>query len=221
MKKFNTEYRIQNTEYRHSRSARKGFTLMETLIVIGITVAIAGIGISSYIGQQKAKLLDITAQEIVGYLRYAQQKAIAQEQGTYGAVHGWGVFFANPIGGRGYYALYWGPDYMVLEKNDNLAEREKHKIADIFYPFYAFAKVVSETERRYLPSGITYQAPGSDDAIAVLFEPLTGFLSTEFSYPEGSYQQIILEDTSGRTVNVLVCKQGLIASNSDLEICGD
>ena len=58
-----------------------GFTLLEVLIVIALTATIAGVGISSYIGQQRAKALDNTVQEIVGFLRYAQQKSIAQEQG--------------------------------------------------------------------------------------------------------------------------------------------
>lgn len=39
----NTEYRIQNTGYRHSRSARKGFTLMELLLYSGILVISAGL----------------------------------------------------------------------------------------------------------------------------------------------------------------------------------
>jgi len=43
MKKFNTEYRIQNTEYNYSRSARKAFTLLELLIYSGILVISAGL----------------------------------------------------------------------------------------------------------------------------------------------------------------------------------
>ncbi|HDP36480.1 MAG TPA: prepilin-type N-terminal cleavage/methylation domain-containing protein [Candidatus Atribacteria bacterium] len=106
MKLHNTEYRIQNTEYNHSRSARKGFTLMELLIVVGITTILAGVGVSSYITQQRVKLLNTTAQEIVGYLRYAQQKSIAQEEGSQ-----WGVHFENPADGRDFYALYTGATY--------------------------------------------------------------------------------------------------------------
>mgnify|MGYP000213595344 CR=1 FL=1 len=43
MKLHNTVYRIQNTEYRYSRSARKAFTLMELLIYSGILVISAGL----------------------------------------------------------------------------------------------------------------------------------------------------------------------------------
>ncbi len=38
------------------------------------------------------KLLEFTTQEIVGYLRYAQQKSIGQEGGNQ-----WGIHFENPV----------------------------------------------------------------------------------------------------------------------------
>jgi type II secretory pathway pseudopilin PulG len=99
MKKF-------NTKYKNFCKIKKGFTLLETLIVVGVTVAIAGVGISSYVGQQRVKLLESTAREIVGYLRYAQQKSISQEQGLQ-----WGVRFENPASGSDFYALYTGTTY--------------------------------------------------------------------------------------------------------------
>jgi len=125
----NTEYGIQNTEYKHSRSARKGFTrqnfskknlvgftLMELLVVIAITTILSGVGVSTYINQQRAKLLDNTAQEIVGYLRYAQQKSMAQEQGKQ-----WGVHFENPTEGQDFYALYSGAAYSSPEETRYLS----------------------------------------------------------------------------------------------------
>ena len=87
-------------------SHSKGFTLMETIIVVGITIIIAGIGVSSYVSQQKIKLLENTAKETVGYLRYTQQKSIAQEQGVQ-----WGIHFENPAEGEDFYALYSGETY--------------------------------------------------------------------------------------------------------------
>ncbi len=82
------------------------FTLLELLIVVGITGILATVGISTYYSHQKLKLLDSTAQEIVSYLRYAQQKAIAQEENS-----AWGVHFENPTSGRGFYSLYKGESY--------------------------------------------------------------------------------------------------------------
>ena len=73
---------------------------MELLIVVAITTILAGIGISSYVNQQRTKLLNTTAQEIVGYLRYAQQKSIAQESGNQ-----WGIRFENLDSGNDSCAL--------------------------------------------------------------------------------------------------------------------
>jgi len=111
-----SKFQIPNSKFFSSRKARKAFTLMEVLIVIGVTAVIAGIGISSYVSQQRAKLLDNTAQEIVGYLRYAQQKSIAQEQGEQ-----WGVHFDNPSSGSDFYALYTGTTYSSPEETRYLS----------------------------------------------------------------------------------------------------
>ena len=83
-----------------------GFTLLELLIVIGITATLSVVGIGFYVNQQKSKLLENTALEIANYLRYAQQKSIAQEQGQQ-----WGVHFENPTSGNDFYALYTGTTY--------------------------------------------------------------------------------------------------------------
>jgi len=79
------------------------FTLVEILIVIGITAALSVVGIGFYVNQQKAKILENTAQEIANYLHYAQQKSVAQEQGLQ-----WGVHFDNPATSSDFYALYTG-----------------------------------------------------------------------------------------------------------------
>jgi len=83
-----------------------GFTLVEILIVIGITATISVVGIGFYANQQKSKLLETTAQEIASYLKYAQQKSISQEQGLQ-----WGVHFENPASGSDFYGLYTGASY--------------------------------------------------------------------------------------------------------------
>ena len=85
---------------------QKAFSLLELLIVVAITAALAGVGISSYVNQQRTKLLDTAAQQIVGYLRYTQQKSVSQEQSLQ-----WGVHFENPASGSDFYALYTGTTY--------------------------------------------------------------------------------------------------------------
>ena len=103
---FYTKYKLQNTRYNFFRKAKKGFTMLELLIVIGITATLSVIGISFYFNQQKAKILENTTQEIANYLRYTQQKSISQEQGLQ-----WGVHFENPSSGSDFYALYTGTTY--------------------------------------------------------------------------------------------------------------
>jgi len=90
---------------------QKGFTLLEVLIVAGITTILAGVGITSYVNQQRAKLLDTSVQEVVSYLHYAQQKSMAQEDGNQ-----WGVHFENPASGNDFYSLYTGASYTSPEE---------------------------------------------------------------------------------------------------------
>jgi len=97
--KFNNMHKIQNTRY-------KAFTLVELLIVLGITAILSIVGFGFYANQQKTKILESTAQEIANYLRYAQQKSVSQEQGFQ-----WGVHFDNPTSGQDSYALYTGTTY--------------------------------------------------------------------------------------------------------------
>lgn len=200
MKKFDTEKKIQNKEYNHSRKARNGFTLTELLIVVAITIILASLGISSYTSQQRNKLLENTTREIVGYLRYAQQKSIAQEEGNE-----WGVYFINPAEGKDYYALY---TKLVLEETPVFAEATKsdYKISPILYPFYAFAVAINEEEVRFLPSGIEYENPVAGDDIGIFFEKLTGVSATSTT------QSITIKSTvTNSTSTISVSSQGLIS----------
>jgi len=86
---------------------------MELLIVIAITTILASVGISSYVNQQRSKLLDTSVHEIVGYLRYAQQKSIVQESGNQ-----WGIYFENPADEKDFYALYTGSSYTFDEEKE-------------------------------------------------------------------------------------------------------
>jgi len=96
---------------------KKGFTLLELLVVVGITTILAGVGISSYVNQQRSKLLDTSVQEVVSYLRYAQQKSMAQESGNQ-----WGIHFENPASGDDFYSLYTGASYTSPEETRYLPD---------------------------------------------------------------------------------------------------
>lgn len=82
---------------------------MEILLVLFITVILAGISFSFYFTEQrKVMILRNTAQEIVGYLYFAQNKAMIQEEES-----AWGIHFGNPLTGAGFYALYIGNSYSL------------------------------------------------------------------------------------------------------------
>ena len=104
MPNLSPEYGIQYTEYstRPSCFAKKGFTLLETLIVVGVMAVIAAAGLTLTSGLWRQNALDTTNQEITSLLNLARQKSIAQEGG-----YQWGVHFENPANDRGFYALYY------------------------------------------------------------------------------------------------------------------
>jgi len=66
------------------------FTLIEVLIVLGITVIIASIGVVNYASIYREKILDNTQDEISSFISLAQQKAISQEN-----IANWGIRINN------------------------------------------------------------------------------------------------------------------------------
>lgn len=84
---------------------RNGFTLTETLIVMGFTVAVGAFAAVSLFGWREQKQVSATAQQIAATLREAESRAISQSKGTK-----WGVRFGNSQGGS-YYALFYGDMY--------------------------------------------------------------------------------------------------------------
>lgn len=69
---------------------RRGFSLVELLVVVGIVVAIAGISILSLSGRSSETDLNNAVNQISVTLREAQSRSISQSEGTQ-----WGVHFAN------------------------------------------------------------------------------------------------------------------------------
>ncbi|KKR55666.1 MAG: hypothetical protein UT92_C0001G0009 [Candidatus Curtissbacteria bacterium GW2011_GWA1_40_24] len=84
----------------------RAFTLIELLIVIGITVVLATISFLNIFNFRGQNDLDLTVKEIVVVLRNAQDRSISQESGSR-----WGVHFENPVSAGGFYDLFSGIDY--------------------------------------------------------------------------------------------------------------
>ncbi|PIU98396.1 hypothetical protein COS61_01670 [Candidatus Wolfebacteria bacterium CG03_land_8_20_14_0_80_40_12] len=85
---------------------KKGFTLIELLIVISITIILAAGGIMNLARHRQERDLSLAAQEITIVLRNAQDRSIAQEEGSR-----WGVYFENPASGSDFYELFQGINY--------------------------------------------------------------------------------------------------------------
>jgi prepilin-type N-terminal cleavage/methylation domain-containing protein len=84
---------------------RKGTTMIELLLVIGILAVIATVGGISLLGRRGTTEFQGTAQQMVAALREAQSRAVSQASGTT-----WGVQFSNATSGP-FFAVFAGPAY--------------------------------------------------------------------------------------------------------------
>jgi len=80
---------------------KKGFTLLEIVIVLALTIAIGAVVFASLGSRKSTADLTSADQQIGVLLRQAQQDAMEQEGDT-----AWGVHFANPTNTAPFYALF-------------------------------------------------------------------------------------------------------------------
>jgi len=83
----------------------KAFTLIELLIVIGITAIMAVFLIMSPLSFRSRQDLNLTVLEMTAVLRNAQDNSISQESGSV-----WGIYFDN-TNDSGFYDFFSGSDY--------------------------------------------------------------------------------------------------------------
>ena len=76
---YNQESRIMNYEFRKCCSVKRGFTLIEILIIIGIIAVLVGIGIPVFRSFQPVLQLNGAVRDLVTDLRYAQQLAVTEQ----------------------------------------------------------------------------------------------------------------------------------------------
>jgi prepilin-type N-terminal cleavage/methylation domain-containing protein len=87
-------------------TCKKGFSLIEILIVVGIVVLIASFGALNLFRYQHLSTLKRSSEAIVIFLRDAQSRSINQYNGQR-----WGVRFVNPVSGSGFYEMFSGGFY--------------------------------------------------------------------------------------------------------------
>jgi len=83
----------------------KGFTLIETLLIIGIIIILISLAVINQKGFQKKSDLDISTQEIISRLRQAQNKALSSDGDSQ-----YGVYFDTTTNPH-QYVLFKGEDY--------------------------------------------------------------------------------------------------------------
>jgi prepilin-type N-terminal cleavage/methylation domain-containing protein len=86
-----------------SNSFRNGFTLIETIIVLGVLVVISVVMISSLFSRRSRTDLDNTTRQIAALFREAQSRSMSQEGGA-----AWGVHIENSTATQSFYALFKG-----------------------------------------------------------------------------------------------------------------
>ena len=88
---------------------RKGFTLVELLIVFGIMIVVGAVVFSNLAGRRSETDLTATTQQAATLLRQAASDAVAQENGTVqGSSVSWGVRFSNATNTTPFYAFFTG-----------------------------------------------------------------------------------------------------------------
>lgn len=92
--------------YFKANTKNGGFSLLELLIVVAVVATLSSLAVGHFIRAQRAAVLRTTAEQIQSVLLLARQRAIDQEQGLE-----WGVHFANPAGGGGFFETFQTTTY--------------------------------------------------------------------------------------------------------------
>lgn len=87
------------------------FTLIEILVVLGISIILAMGGLFGLSNLRKHQSLRLAAEGMVAFLRDTQQRSLGQEDGL-----GWGVHFENSTSERDSYWRFGGADPMIVSE---------------------------------------------------------------------------------------------------------
>lgn len=114
---------------------KKGFTLIEILVIIGIMVILVALAIPSYRFFQKESDLNNSAEEIINTLRLAQNKTLASEEASK-----YGVYF-DAVSTPNQYTLFKGENYASRDSSFD----EIHKLSS-FLEIYEISLAGGEPE---------------------------------------------------------------------------
>lgn len=97
---------LPSTTYSLLPTRRRGTTLVEMLIVMGLVTAFALIGFVNLFGKRGQNDLNSTAQSIAALLREAESRSMVQTSST-----SWGVHFENSTSTAPFYSLFASSTY--------------------------------------------------------------------------------------------------------------
>ncbi len=81
---------------------KKGFTMVELLVTLGVIAVIATFSVIGLSGYRSTATLTSATKQVGALLREAQSNAMAQSQGA-----AWGVHFDNTIATAAFYSLFY------------------------------------------------------------------------------------------------------------------
>ncbi len=95
-----------NSSMVQSRGARSAFTLIEMLVVVALTVAIATAGFLGLSGYRNKQALESGLDELRAAVEATKRRSVAQEEGSR-----WGMRFTNATSGISSYSVFQGSSY--------------------------------------------------------------------------------------------------------------
>ncbi len=144
--------------------SRTGISLIEVLIVIGITAILGTVATVNFLGFRSAYDLDIAAKTLADYLRFARQSAVSQNQGS-----AWGAHLAASATGDSY-VIFSGPSFaagtavatVALPRNVRFTDPAEGSVRDII-----FAKVTGRPSAGAASATLALEGGSSVKTISV------------------------------------------------------
>lgn len=145
--------KLQAQNIKHTITQR-GFTLIEVLLVMGITSILLVMGAINMLGYIGSQNLESETRSVVALLRDAQSKSMSQEEESR-----WGVYlYNNPGDERDYYAIFQADEALVASST--------------------YSGVPGTTlERKTMRSNIEFISPDTATSTVIIFSKVSGLPS--------------------------------------------